>query len=243
MADFLPDSAQDSLSTSEDDDMGFVTMPNPPSRGKAVPTKQSNPPLATKADLANRSGLKAFFSSEVAVLKEDIRNLTGHMRATEEEVHDLRVKQDTSSSQIQELSSTCSQLNAKVGRLEDAMRQRNLKVRGIPDAINAAALPQYIRRLFSSTLTPKQAKGLSMEGIYCIPGDTRAATPATRDVILCFKSWSDKALQWRASLKGVTSKLRAVFVPYRWGHPKALIAEKDYHRFWLTSATEATSFL
>ncbi|CAH2223902.1 Hypothetical predicted protein [Pelobates cultripes] len=96
MADLLPDSAQDSLSASEDEDIGLLAASNPLSKGRAVPSKRPEPPLATKADLKNMlSELKAFFASELAVLKEDLNNLTGRMRATEEDVHDLKIKKDT----------------------------------------------------------------------------------------------------------------------------------------------------
>ncbi|CAH2311644.1 Hypothetical predicted protein [Pelobates cultripes] len=106
------------------------------------------------------SDLKAFFTSELAVLKEKLGTLTGQIRATEDEVHDLRVKQDSTTKQVLEISTTCEQLNARVGQLEDSSCQRNLKVRGIPETISVEELPQFIRRLFSAILPPKQDKGL-----------------------------------------------------------------------------------
>ncbi|CAH2219934.1 Hypothetical predicted protein [Pelobates cultripes] len=138
--------------------------------------------------------------------------------------------------------------------------------------MDAAELPQFIQRLFSTTLTPRQAKGLSLDGLYHIPGCSRNQATATRNVILCFKIRNDKegfmravrgqtrytfeehllsffhdlsrqTLHWRVSVKGVTSQLRAADIPYKWGNLRAFIINKDGHQHRLTSPSEASTFL
>ncbi|CAH2315841.1 Hypothetical predicted protein [Pelobates cultripes] len=74
------------------------------------------------------SVLKAFFTSELAVLKEELGTLTGRIRVTEDEVHNLRVKQDYTTKQVLEISTKYEQLNTQVGQLEDSAHQSNLKV-------------------------------------------------------------------------------------------------------------------
>ncbi|CAH2301743.1 Hypothetical predicted protein, partial [Pelobates cultripes] len=95
---------------------------------RVLPQRLHGPPLATKSELTNMvSDLKAFFTSELAVLKEELSTVTGLIRATEENVHDLQIKQGSTDSCLQELIATCTQLSMRVRQLEDSARQRNVK--------------------------------------------------------------------------------------------------------------------
>ncbi|CAH2223314.1 transmembrane 255B [Pelobates cultripes] len=202
-----------------------------------------------------------------------IRDLYTHFcLSTEETVCSFGVKQDTTAAQLHEVSLTCAELTAKIGQLEDMARQRYLKIREISNAIDAGEIPQFIRRLFSTTLTPKQAKGTLLDGIYCLPGSLTNKPSGLRDVIVCFRSRTDKdtfmaqvkgqspfifeqhslcffqdlrrsTLQWHATLKEVTSQLRTADIQYRWGTPRALVAERNGKRHRLTSVSNSDSFL
>ncbi|CAH2274632.1 Hypothetical predicted protein [Pelobates cultripes] len=57
-----------------------------------------------------------------------------------------------------------------------------------------------------------------------------------------FQDLSRQTLQWRASFNGINSQLRAADIPYKWGYPRALIAEKDGHQSWLTSPSDTAAF-
>ncbi|CAH2327671.1 Hypothetical predicted protein [Pelobates cultripes] len=84
--------------------------------------RQTEPPLSTRADLTSMvAELKAFFASEMAVLKEDLNMLAGHVRATEESVHNLRIKQDSTTAQTLEIE--CHMCTAK--RQDRAIRRCN----------------------------------------------------------------------------------------------------------------------
>ncbi|CAH2274924.1 Hypothetical predicted protein, partial [Pelobates cultripes] len=105
MADLLPNKALDSLS--EGEDFSNVPMLTPQQNNQALPHRQTEPQMATKVDLSGMvSDLKAFFTSELAVLKEELGTLTGRIRVTEDQVHDLRVKQDSTTKQVLEISTT-----------------------------------------------------------------------------------------------------------------------------------------
>ncbi|CAH2285839.1 Hypothetical predicted protein [Pelobates cultripes] len=233
MADAFQTMGMESPSASEDDYLS--DMPTPQRKRQTAPPRQSEPPLATKADLSGMvTDLKAFFTAELAGLKMELSTLTGRMRATEEAVQDLRAQHNATAKQTQELATTCSQLNARMGQLEDMARQRNIKVRGIPDTVTADELPLLIKRLLQAALPSKQAKGLTLDSLFRIPGRPCNAPDSARDVIMSFKSRSDKdgylravrgqtpyaledlalyfyqdlsrqTLQWRASLKETTT--------------------------------------
>ncbi|CAH2278124.1 Hypothetical predicted protein [Pelobates cultripes] len=152
MADYLPDSAQESLSVTEDEDLSTEETQTHLRKGRAPPQRLQGLPLATKSDINNMVlELKAFFTSELAELKGELSTFTA----------------------------TCTQLSMGLGHLEGSARQRNVKVREIPDTVDAAEFPQFILRLFSSTLTPRQAKGLSLDGLYRIIGRSRNQATAT----------------------------------------------------------------
>ncbi|CAH2219935.1 Hypothetical predicted protein [Pelobates cultripes] len=73
MADYLPDSAQKSLSVSQVEDFGVEEAQTRLCKDQVPPQKLQGPPLATKSDITNMvSDLKAFFTSELAVLKEEL---------------------------------------------------------------------------------------------------------------------------------------------------------------------------
>ncbi|CAH2319482.1 Hypothetical predicted protein [Pelobates cultripes] len=214
--------------------------------------------------------IKAYIASEMVVLKTDLSTLAGRIQSTKKNVRSL--KQDTTTAQLHEVSLTCAELTAEMGQQEDMARQCNLTIWGIPNAIDAGELPQFIMKLISTTLTPKQAKGTLLDGIYRLTGNLTNKPSGSRDVIVCFRSWTDKdsfmaqvrgqspfifeqhslcffqdlsrsTLQWRATLKEVTSQLRTVDIPYRWGTPQALVAERNGKRHRLTSVFNTDSFL
>ncbi|CAH2316703.1 Hypothetical predicted protein [Pelobates cultripes] len=189
--------------------------------------------------------------------------LTGRIRATEEVVQDLRAQHDATTTQTQELAATCTQLTARVGLLEDMVRQKNLNVREIPDTVPADELPHLINRLIQAALPPKQDKGMTLDGLFHIPGRPRNAPDSARDVIMNLKSHSDKegflravrgqtpfifedltlnfyqdlsrqTLQWRASLKETMAQLRSADIQYKWGYSRTLIATRDGHNHRLT---------
>ncbi|CAH2292626.1 Hypothetical predicted protein [Pelobates cultripes] len=107
MADILCASTLDSLSASEEEDRELEEARRP------VPVP------ATKVDLSFMvTELKTFFASEMTVLKEDLSALTGRIRAAID-IHDLMVKQDSTTTQLQEVHLTYAQLSAKMVHLED----------------------------------------------------------------------------------------------------------------------------
>ncbi|CAH2223983.1 Hypothetical predicted protein, partial [Pelobates cultripes] len=133
--------------------------------GKVVPQQHPKPQWAAKIDIAVMvMEIKAYIASEMVVLKTDLSTLVGRMTSMEETVRSLRAKQDTTVAQLHEVSLECAALTAKV---EDTARQHNLKVQ---DTVDAGELPQFIRRLLSTTLTSKQAKGLQLDRLYRLPG-------------------------------------------------------------------------
>ncbi|CAH2282977.1 Hypothetical predicted protein [Pelobates cultripes] len=58
-----------------------------------------------------------------------------------------------------------------------------------------------------------------------------------------FQDLSRPTLQWQVTLKGVTMKVWAAAIPYKWSYPRVLIAKHNGQRFRLTAATEAAPFL
>ncbi|CAH2220475.1 Hypothetical predicted protein, partial [Pelobates cultripes] len=72
-------------------------------RSRAQSQPRPEPPLAFKIDLTSMvTDLKAFFDSEMTVLGEDLGSLTGWIRATEEDIHDIQIKQDSTAAQLLE---------------------------------------------------------------------------------------------------------------------------------------------
>ncbi|CAH2283021.1 Hypothetical predicted protein [Pelobates cultripes] len=158
-----------------------------------VEERQHDPQWPTKTDItAIVIEIKAYIASEMAVLKTDLNTLASRMTSTEDAVSSLGVKQDTTAAQLHKVSHKCAELTAKVGQLEDMAKQRNLKIRRIPDTIDASELPQFIKRLLSPTLTPKQAKGTLLDGVYRLPGNSTTKCPGSRDVIISLRSRTDK---------------------------------------------------
>ncbi|CAH2285714.1 Hypothetical predicted protein, partial [Pelobates cultripes] len=114
MADVFHAIGMESLSASEDEYLSDMPTPTPQRKQQTAPPRQSEPPLATKADLTGMvTDLKAFFAAELAGLKTELSPLTGRMRATEDAVQDLRVQQDATTKKTLELTTSCSQLNAR----------------------------------------------------------------------------------------------------------------------------------
>ncbi|CAH2250296.1 Hypothetical predicted protein [Pelobates cultripes] len=108
MADVFQTMGMESLSASEDDYLSDVPTETPHRKQQTAPKRQSEPPLATKADLSGMViDLKAFFMAELAGLKMELNTLTGRMRATEEVIQELRAQHDATAKQ--------TQLNARVG--------------------------------------------------------------------------------------------------------------------------------
>ncbi|CAH2225209.1 Hypothetical predicted protein [Pelobates cultripes] len=193
IADLLPDPPCGSDSALEDKDQDLPDLLSQPRNGKVTYQKQPDPQWATRTDIHTMvMDIKTFFTSEMATLKVDIGMLAGKIKAAEDTVQSLGLKQQSADTHLQEVSNTCAALSAKVEHLEDLACQRNLKIQGIPDAIDDGELPHYLRRLFAAALTPKQAKGLQHNGLYRLPGGPRNKDQTPRDVILGFKSQSDK---------------------------------------------------
>ncbi|CAH2294479.1 Hypothetical predicted protein [Pelobates cultripes] len=128
----------------------------------------------------------------MAVLKADLNTLSGRIKATEDIIQSLGIQQNTTANQLHEVSNAYTALSVKVGQLEDITRQCNLKIRMIPEIIEAGELPQFIRRLMSATLPHKQAKNILLEGIYRLPVNPNNKASFPNDVILSFRSRSDK---------------------------------------------------
>ncbi|CAH2254702.1 Hypothetical predicted protein [Pelobates cultripes] len=190
MADLLPNSPGSSDPASEDEEQDLADHLSQTRSGKATPKKQPDPQWVTKNDIHTMvTDIKTFFTSEMATLKADLGMLAGRIKSTEDTVQNLGLKQQSTDTHLREVSNTCAALSAKVAHMEDLARQHNLKTRSIPDA---GELPHFIRRLFAAALTPKQAKGLQHDGLYRLPGGPRNKILTHRDVILGFRSRSDK---------------------------------------------------
>ncbi|CAH2316656.1 Hypothetical predicted protein [Pelobates cultripes] len=98
MVDLHSDSFQSSTTVS-DEDIDLSEPPSPPHRYPGHVQRQPEPLLASKSDLSIIvSDLKAFFASEL-VLLEDLGTLKGRIKATEEDIQDLRIIQDFSATQ------------------------------------------------------------------------------------------------------------------------------------------------
>ncbi|CAH2317128.1 Hypothetical predicted protein [Pelobates cultripes] len=201
-----------STSASEEEDPEPEEIQPHTQSGRVVPLRQSDPQVATKIDITAMV-IEAYITSEMAVLKTDLSTLAGKIQSTEDNVRGFGVKEDFTTAQLQGVTLTCAELTAKVGQMEDAATQRKLKIRGIPNAIDAGELPQFIMRLLSNTLTPKQAKDLSKS-----------------------------TLQWCATLKKVTSQLLTADIQYSWGTPRGLVVERNGKRHRITPVSNADEF-
>ncbi|CAH2277466.1 Hypothetical predicted protein [Pelobates cultripes] len=133
-------------------------------------------------------------------------------------------------------------------------------------------MPLLTKRLLQAALPSKPAKGLTLDSLFRIPRRPRNAPDSARDVIMSFKSRSDKdgflravrgqtpyafedltlyfyqdlsrkMLQWHASLKETTTQLRAADIQYKWGYPRMLIATQEGQSHRLTTPAEAPKFL
>ncbi|CAH2223917.1 Hypothetical predicted protein [Pelobates cultripes] len=122
---------------------------------------------ASKADIQNMvAELKAYFSADIALVREDMGVMTARLRALEEAGTATTSKQEALQPEVETLKQANHTMEGRLAVLEDARWQRNMRVRGIPENIGEDEVPHYLHRMWSSMLPPAKAKTINLDYLY-----------------------------------------------------------------------------
>ncbi|CAH2319599.1 Hypothetical predicted protein [Pelobates cultripes] len=234
--------------------------------------EENNTP-ATKGDIKSLlRDIRKMFQADLAILREDMLSLTGHLKAAEETSAHIKAEQTTLAAEQKRLTASQATMTLKLTEYEDRSRSKNIKIRGIPTTIDKTELPQYVGRLLQQILPHKQAKNILVDNIYRIRRQGRQPQQASSDIIIQLVTHLDKTaimaavrdlpflaferhnltfyndlskptMQWRQTMRPITSVLRRKKIPYRWGTPRSLQITAEGITHTIHSPEEGQLFL
>ncbi|XP_063819155.1 LOW QUALITY PROTEIN: uncharacterized protein LOC135057187 [Pseudophryne corroboree] len=165
-----------------------------------------------------------------------------------------------------------SLLQDKVTEMEDRSRRNNLNLRGVPETVSNSSIHDYTISLFRKLTSSFTSSDLLIDRIHHLPKARNAPADVPSDVLMqihffhvkeallkvarpssataeamgslqLFGDFSRDLLLKLRSFQPVTSALRRVNIPYRWGFPTKLLISKDSSTIVLTNVLDGMKML
>ncbi|CAH2306761.1 Hypothetical predicted protein [Pelobates cultripes] len=237
-----------------------------------IPTKRSEGSLVMEGTLkALLDNLRRNLAADINSFKEEISGVSRHLNDTEISLAAHESCLNTMEQEIRELRHEQAQTQNRMAMMEDR-RWKDVKIRGIPAQISAAEIPHFMRRLLTHLFSAKQAKMMALDGCFRLPAPTSRSTEVNGDVIVRFQNGPDRqvllmalrnkspydfeghkltvypdlsraTLEWRRSIKPLTTELVWYNIPYKWSSPKCLLIPRESGNLKIQEAAEINNTL
>ncbi|CAH2295715.1 Hypothetical predicted protein [Pelobates cultripes] len=222
------------------------------------------------AKLSDRkSGAPVTEATIKTLLDELRRNIATDISAFREEISGVSALLHDMEQELSTLKSEQAQKQHRMAAMEEQRWWKNVKVSNLPDTVPTAEIPHLIQRLLTQLISAKQ---MTLDSCYRLTAPLASTTGVHRDVIICFHNGPDNqafmttirnklpytfeddqltffpdlsraTLDWRRSLRPLTSELTKHKVPYRWGAPRSLLIPHESRTLKVLEDTEIPSTL